>query len=78
MNKQSYYSALKMEAVCLSEMSLNFYCATWCHIPENSTFHTLCHENIISNKPRCLIQFHTKQIGSGSNASDLYSEHVQF
>jgi hypothetical protein len=32
-------SGSKMEADCFSEMSVNFYQITWCHIPEDITCH---------------------------------------
>jgi hypothetical protein len=36
----AYSSTLKMEAVCSSETLVNFYQTSWCHNPENSTFHS--------------------------------------
>jgi hypothetical protein len=35
--KLAYSSSLKMEAVCSSEMSINFYQTTWNHNPKEST-----------------------------------------
>jgi len=40
---------LRMEAVCSSEMTVNFYQITWHHIWENDCqFHKLCRRNSIS------------------------------
>jgi hypothetical protein len=38
----SYPLTLKMEAVCFSRMSLDFYWASGCYIPEDSSLHRFC------------------------------------
>jgi hypothetical protein len=38
--------ALIMEAASTSETSVNFYQTTWLNNPEDSHFHTHCHENL--------------------------------
>lgn len=37
---------LKMEALCSSEVSVNFYCTIWCHILKHSILHVHCCEDI--------------------------------
>jgi hypothetical protein len=40
------FFALIMEAVSTSERLINFYWTTWRNIPEDSSLHTHCHENL--------------------------------
>jgi hypothetical protein len=42
-------NALMMEAAVTSEMSVNVYQTTWHNNPEDSHFHTYCHENLKSH-----------------------------
>jgi hypothetical protein len=44
----AYSSTLKMETV--HEISVNFYWATLCHIPEDGTLHSHHHDNLRSNQ----------------------------
>jgi hypothetical protein len=44
----TYSSALKMEAICFSETSVDFWRTTWCYIPGDSTLHNHCCENLKS------------------------------
>jgi hypothetical protein len=37
----AYFSTLKVEATCSSEMSVDFQWTTWCYIPEDSTLQKL-------------------------------------
>jgi hypothetical protein len=46
------FIALMMEAVSISEMSINFYQTTLCNIPEYSHFHTRRRENLKSQLQR--------------------------
>jgi hypothetical protein len=47
------YSALKMEVICFSKMSVEFQQTTWCYIPEYSTVHNYHCENIESYTREC-------------------------
>jgi hypothetical protein len=42
----AYFSTLNMEAICSSEMSVDFQRTTWRYIPESSTLHTFLLFNI--------------------------------
>jgi hypothetical protein len=46
----AYSSALKMDVICSSEMLVDFYETTWCHISEDSTSHSNHCENLRSKK----------------------------
>jgi hypothetical protein len=51
----AYSLILKMEAICSSEMSVNFYQTARHHTPWDGALHSRCHENIRScNKIICL------------------------
>jgi hypothetical protein len=45
-----YFSALKMEAVCFSEILVNFYKSTQHHIAGNGTLHSHYFENLKFDK----------------------------
>jgi hypothetical protein len=44
----AYFSALKMKAICFSEMLLKFYWATQHYIPEDKTLYVHSCENLKS------------------------------
>jgi hypothetical protein len=46
-----YSAILKMEAMCSSEMSVDFQQTTWHYIPEDSTLHNDCCENFRFHDP---------------------------
>jgi hypothetical protein len=46
------FKVVFLEAVCLSKMSVKFYLATQCYIPEDSTHYSHYYENLKSNKKK--------------------------
>lgn len=45
----AYHSTLMMVAVRFSEISMNFYQATRCYMPEDSNLYSQCYENVKIN-----------------------------
>jgi hypothetical protein len=76
-------TALMMETVHTSEMSVNIYRNTWCNIPEGSYLHIRCHENLISHNMStcchfcCYLNFipSPNLISSGNYDQYLYELH---
>jgi hypothetical protein len=50
----AYFSTLKMKAMCSSERLVDFQWTTWRYIPEDSTPHNHCCENLISYIIECV------------------------
>jgi hypothetical protein len=45
---KAYFSTMKIEATCSSEMLVYFQWTTWRYVPEDRTLHNYCYENLKS------------------------------